>query len=155
MFRLEQAYINKTKICSDCPSGPPKCQICSDWPIRPQKMSNLFDWPQNYHFCMAKCKYTNKQCHNSFPSETGYFLPAPILSLSFHSWRRELSGVSMMMEFWGVIGGSKYPVCKTINKWEIENSSSREVAPQSWIIFESVYTIFIWPTESRKDVPMI
>ena len=119
MFGLEQAYIKKTKICLDCPSGPPKCQICSDWPIRPQKMSNLFDWPQNYHFCMAKCKYTNKQCHNSFPSETGYFLPTPIHSLSFHSGWRGLSRVSMMMGFWGVIGLSKYPVCKTINKWEI------------------------------------
>ena len=51
MFRLEQAYIEKTKMCLDCPSGPPKCQICSDW-------------PQNCHFCL---KYTNKQCHNSFP----------------------------------------------------------------------------------------
>ena len=30
MFGLEQACTEKVKICSDCPSGPQKCQICSD-----------------------------------------------------------------------------------------------------------------------------
>ena len=54
IFGSEQAGIEKTKICSDCQSGPPKCQIC-------------LDWPQNYYFCLAKCKETNKQCHNPFP----------------------------------------------------------------------------------------
>ena len=30
MFELEQACIEKTEICLDCPSGPPKCQIYLD-----------------------------------------------------------------------------------------------------------------------------
>ena len=56
--------VEKTKICSDCPSGPPKCQICSDWPIRPQKTLNLFGLAPKLPFLR---KYTNKLCHNSFP----------------------------------------------------------------------------------------
>ena len=58
-------------------------------------------------------------CSPLIPSETGFLLPTLIHSLSFHSWWRRLSGVAMMIWFWGVIGLSKYPVCKTIYKWEI------------------------------------
>ena len=64
IFRLDQACVEKTKICSDCPSGPPKCQICLDWPIRLQEMLNLSGLAPKLPFL---CKYTNKLCHNSFP----------------------------------------------------------------------------------------
>ena len=37
VFGLQQAWVPKVKICSDCPSGPEKNQICSDWAIRPRK----------------------------------------------------------------------------------------------------------------------
>ena len=56
MFGLDQACVEKTKICSDCPSGPPKCQICSDWPIGPQKTLNLFGLAPKLPFLR---KYTN------------------------------------------------------------------------------------------------
>ena len=105
-------------------------------PIWPPKMPNLFELAnqasKNAKFVWIGSKITifarlsvSTQTNYviihspSIPSETGYFLPTPIHSLTFHSWWRGLSGVSMMMGFWGVIGLSKYPVCKTINKWEI------------------------------------
>jgi hypothetical protein len=43
VFGLQQAWVPKVKICSDCPSGPEKTQICSDWPIRPRKWP-IFVW---------------------------------------------------------------------------------------------------------------
>jgi len=42
MFGLEQACTEKVKICSDCPSGPKKCQICSDQQSGLEKTPNLF-----------------------------------------------------------------------------------------------------------------
>ena len=42
--------VEKNKIGSDCPSGPPKCPICSDWPIRPS---------EKWTYCDLLPTYTN------------------------------------------------------------------------------------------------
>ena len=51
MFGLEQAWVPKVKICSDCPSGLQKTKICSDGAIRPRKqpifVRGLKNKPQN------------------------------------------------------------------------------------------------------------
>ena len=98
----------KTKICSDC---PPKCQICSDW-------------PRNYHFCLAKCNYTNKLCHKSFPVHPisigthCTWLPLAFLPCSYNRshWFERVSSVQ-----------------DNKHMRNSENSSGRGVEPQSWI----------------------
>ena len=135
--------------------GPPIIGGKARWKFQkfPQKCS---DWPQNYHFCSAKSKYTNKLCHNSFPGhETGYFLPTVIHSLIPFLAERIIWSVNddgILRSHWFEQVSS---VQDNIQMRNSENSSGRGVAPQSWIFFGNVYAMFSWPTESRKDVPMM
>ena len=151
-FMYRQNFKNFPKNVQNGAGMRWKNQNFFGWPIWPPKMPNLFGLAnhasKNAKFVWIGPKITifaqlstNKQCHNSFP----------IHPISISTCCTQLPSAFLLCSYnrshWFELVSSVQDNKQIRNS---ENSCGHRVAPQSWIFFGSVYTIFIWPTVMER-----